>query len=414
MTSPAVARERYPLRAHRWSPRVRWRLAPWWAKVMAVYFGARAITTAFVLVLASAQGPNAWTAASPGYFEYANMWDARWYQIIWVAGYPGELPLTDTGQVAENAWAFLPVFPAVSGALTFLGLPWNAASVTVAVLAGLGAALVLHRLMSRFLEPDRALFAVVLFCVAPVSPIMQFGYAESLGFLLLAVALLLLVDRRYGWLVPVVAVWAFTRPGALAFALTLGLHWAWRWWTRARDPFPVRERVAAASVTVFAGLAGLAWPAIVWGVTGDLHAYTATELAWRSAYIGYQELVPFTAWFQGGAWWADWVGLPAWTGIAAIAVFVVGFAALLFTPPVRRLGVDLRLWVGSYALYLLAVFFPQSSTFRILGPMFPLVGALAVPRAAWYRWGMVGLFLLLQLGWLLIAWGVDGLDWTPP
>ena len=52
--------------------------------------------------------------------------------------------------------------------------------------------------MSRFLEPDRALFAVVLFCVAPVSPIMQFGYAESLGFLLLALALLLLVERRYG------------------------------------------------------------------------------------------------------------------------------------------------------------------------------------------------------------------------
>jgi len=52
---------------------------------------------------------------------------------------------------------------------------------------------------------------------------MQFGYAESLGFLWLALALLLLVDRRYGWLFPVVLVWSFTRPGALAFALTLVL-----------------------------------------------------------------------------------------------------------------------------------------------------------------------------------------------
>ena len=84
--------------------------------------------------------------------------------------------------------------------------PWNVASVVIAVAAGLGAALVFHRLMSRFLEPDQALFAVVLFCVAPVSPIMQFGYAESLGFLLLALALLLLVERRYGWLFPVIAV----------------------------------------------------------------------------------------------------------------------------------------------------------------------------------------------------------------
>ena len=87
---------------------------------------------------------------------------------------------------------------------------------------------------------------------------------------------------------------------------------------------------------------------------------------------------------------------------------------MLFLPAVQRLGVDLRLWLASYGLYLLAVFFPQSSTFRILAPMFPLVGALAVPRARWYRWGIVVLFLALQIGWLLIAWGIDGRDWTPP
>ncbi len=381
MTSPSVAPERAALRAHRWSPRVRWRLTPWWGKVVLVYLGARLITTVFLLVLASVQGANPWTVAQPGYFEFANLWDARWYEIIWLAGYPAELPLTDTGHIDENAWAFLPVFPVIAGSLTWLGLPWNVASVIVAVLAGLGAALVFHRLMSRFLEPDRALFAVVLFCVAPVSPIMQLGYAESLGFLWLALALLLLVDRRYGWLVPVIAVWAFTRPGALAFALTLGLHWLWRWWSRARDPFPARERVAAASVTVFAGLVGLAWPAIVWIGTGEMSGYTATELAWRAAFVGYVDLVPFTPWFQGGVWWAERVGLPIWLGFAVVIVVIVGFAALLFTPAVRRLGVDVRLWLASYALYILAVFFPQSSTFRILAPMYPLVGALAVPRA---------------------------------
>ncbi|MGW9630489.1 hypothetical protein ACWGST_07270 [Agromyces sp. NPDC055520] len=413
-TSAAALREPDPFRVTRWSPRVRWRLAPWWAKVALVFVGARAVTTVMVLALASVQGSNPWTTARPGYLEYANLWDARWYQIIWLGGYPPELPLTDTGQVAENAWAFLPVYPILVGIVTWFGVPWNAASVIVSLAAGLGAALVTHRLMSRFLEPDRALFAVVLFCVAPVSPIMQFGYAESLGLLWLALALLLLVDRRYGWLVPVLAVWAFTRPGALAFALTLGLHWAWRWWSRRSDPFPMRERVLAASVAVFAGLVGLAWPAIVWAATGELHGYTATELAWRSAYIGYRELVPFTAWFQGGAWWAEWVALPAWFGIAAVVVFIVSFGVVLFLPAVRRLGVDVRLWLASYALYLLAVFFPQSSTFRLLAPMFPLVGALAAPRARWYRWGMVALSLLLQLGWLLIAWGIDGRDWTPP
>ncbi|SFR74407.1 hypothetical protein SAMN05428970_1712 [Agromyces sp. CF514] len=406
---PTVEREPDPFRATRWSPRVRWRVAPWWARVVLVYAGARAITTVFVLLLASAQGANPWTGANPGYFEYANMWDARWYQIILLAGYPSEVPLNDTGQVTENAWAFMPVYPTFVGMLTWFQVPWNVASVVVALAAGLGAALVFHRLMSRFLEPDRAMFAVVLFCVAPVSPIMQFGYAESLGYLLLATALLLLVDRRYGWLFPVIALWSFTRPGALAFALTLGLHWVWRWWRRRDDPFPLRERVLAASATAFAVLFGFGWLLVAAIGTGDLHAYTDTELAWRAAYIGYGELVPFTAWFESGGWW---LGQPL--GTIAVLALLLGFGLLLVTPAVRRLGVDIRLWSTSYALYLLAVFFPQSSVFRIASPLFPLLGAAAIPRARWYRWGIVVVFLALQVGWLLICWGIDGRDWTPP
>ena len=409
MTSAPIERERDPFRATRSSPRVRWRLLPWWAKVSLVYVAARAVTTVIVLALAGVQGANPWTAARPGYFEYANMWDARWYQIISLTGYPADPPLTDGGHVAENAWAFLPAYPALVGVLTWLAVPWNVASVVIAVAAGLAAALVFHRLMSRFLEPDRALFAVVLFCVAPVSPIMQFGYAESLGFLWLALALLLLVERRYAWLFPVIAAWSFTRPGALAFALALALHWTWRWFRRGREAFPMRERILAASVAVFSGLAGLSWVGIAWAGTGDLHTYTDTELAWRSAYIGYRELVPFTAWFQSGDWW---LGQPL--GTISVVAIIVGFALFVASPAVGRLGVDIRIWSISYALYLLAVFFPQSSIFRILAPLFPLLGAFAQPRARWYRWGLVGVFLVLQVGWLLICWGIDGRDWTPP
>ncbi|MGR2751323.1 hypothetical protein [Agromyces arachidis] len=398
-----------PARHGRWSPRVRWRLLPWWARVLVVYAAARLATTAMVMLLAREQGANPWTGPRPGYFEYANIWDARWYSLIAALGYPVELPVTDEGRVAENAWAFLPVYPGIVRIFTTVGLPWDVASVLVALAAGLGAALVFHRLMSRFLDADQAMFAVVLFCVAPVAPIMQFGYAESLGFLWLVLALLLLVDRRYGWLVPVLAVWAFTRPGALAFALTLGLHWIVRWLSRDRDPFPGRERLVVASVTVFAGVAGLAWPLIAWAVTGSPTAYTDTELAWRSAYIGYVDLVPLTPWFQSGVWW---LGQPMGT-IVPIAL-VAAFALALFSPWVRRLGVDIRLWLASYALYVFAVFFPQSSTFRILAPLFPIVGAAAIPRSRWWRVGLVVLFLALQAGWLLICWGIDGADWTPP
>jgi len=279
----------------------------------------------------------------------------------------------------------------------------------VSLACSLGTALLFYRLMRRVQPHSTALFAVVLFCVAPLSPLLQFGYAESMHLLLLTLALLLLLQRRYLLLVPVIAVMALTRPSGLAFALFLGLHVAFRWYGRARDPFPLREAVTAASVAVFSGVMGLAWPGIAWLVTGSITAYTDTELAWRSAYIGYQELVPFAAWFQSGVWW---LGQPL--GILAVLALIVSFTLVMFSPAVKSIGVDLRLWVASYALYLLAVFFPQSSVFRLLMPMFPLLGALARPRSIVYRVVVTLLLICGQWGWLLLCWGVDGADWTPP
>jgi hypothetical protein len=108
------------------------------------------------------------------------------------------------------------------------------------------------------------------------------------------------------------------------------------------------------------------------------------------------------------------LGLPSWLGILTLLVVIALFAVVLFSPAVRRLGVDVQFWLIAYSLYLLAVFFPQSSTFRLLMPLFPLLGVLALPKNTVYRIGMVILFLALQIGWLLIAWGFDGADWTPP
>ena len=47
-------------------------------------------------------------------------------------------------------------------------------------------------------------------------------------------------------------------------------------------------------------------------------------------------------------------------------------------------------------------------------PMFPLLGAVAQPRSRVYRIALVVFAVALQWGWLLIAWGVDGRDWSPP
>ncbi len=388
----------------------RYRLTPWWGKVIAVWALSRVVTTSLVVILASVQGPNAWTGASPKYTDFANMWDGNWYNIVAVVGYPSVLPVTETGQVGENAWAFMPGYPVLARLLMELtGFTWAPVAVFVSVVFSLGTALLFYRLMARVQSPATALFAVVLFCVAPLSPLLQFAYAESMYLFFLTLALYLLLERHYWLLFPVIAVMALTRPSGLAFALALGLHVIYRFVTRGRDPFAPRERMLAASVTLFSALLGLVWPLAAWAVTGDLMAYTDTELAWRAPYIGYQELVPFTAWFQSGVWW---LGSPL--GIVVVTALILAFALLLFTPAVRRLGVDLRLWLASYALYLLAVFFPQSSTFRLLMPMFPLLGAAAMPRNRAYRVAIVLVCAAGQWGWLLICWGVDGYDWTPP
>ncbi len=409
-----AADTRSPVRAALTAVRVRYRLTPWWARVIAVFVLSRLVTTTLVLILASVQGPNAWTGASPDYFSFASMWDGRWYEIIAGWGYPSELPLDAEGHIGENAWAFMPVYPLlVKLLMNVSGLPWEPAAVFISVAAALGTALLFYRMMIRVLDAGSALFAVALFCFAPLSPLMQFAYAESLYLFLLALALLLLMERRYALLFPVVAVMALTRPSGLAFALALGLHVLYRWFTRGRDPFPLRELVLAASVAVFSAVMGIAWLLAAAAVTGDLMAYTDTELAWRSAYIGHQELLPFTPWFQSAVWWIGPEHGP-WLGPLVVILLIGGFAALMFTPAVRRLGVDLRLWIASYALYLLAVFFPQSSTFRLLMPLFPLLGALAVPRSRLYRASLLIVGVVLQWGWLLIAWGVDGRDWTPP
>jgi hypothetical protein len=85
----------------RW--RARYRLTPWWGRVIAVWALSRVVTTALVLTLASVQGPNAWTGASPSYVDFANIWDGRWYNIVAGWGYPSELPLDAAGNIAENA-----------------------------------------------------------------------------------------------------------------------------------------------------------------------------------------------------------------------------------------------------------------------------------------------------------------------
>ena len=398
----------------------RYRLTPWWVKVLVIFVASRVVTTTIMMSFAARQDANPWTGPKPNYFDFAAIWDGHWYYIISIVGYPWTLPVTADGRVGENAWAFMPAYPAVVRffmGLTGQGFPVVAVGVSVAF--SLAAALLFYKLMHLALPGGTALFAVVLFCAAPLSPILQVSYAESMHLLLLTLALYLLVQRRYWMLIPVVAIMSLTRPSGLAFALTMLLHVGYRWWmqrptARDREEFAPRDRVASISVGLFSAFSGVAWLLIAWAVTGSITAYTDTELAWRAAYIGHGQFVPFTAWVSATAFWAPWFGMPQPLLLVLLVIAVAGFFAVLLSPWARRIGVDLRFWIASYALYLLAVFFPQSSLFRLLMPLFPALGLLALPKSITYRLLLVALCIAGQWAWVQFGWWVDGWDWTPP
>lgn len=387
--------------------------------MIAVYSASRLVTTGILMSFAARQEANAWTAARPGYGDFARLWDGHWYYIIAVSGYPDAIPRDASGLALENAFAFMPVYPfLVRTIMLASGLDFATAAVAISAVAGGGAALLFHRLMRVWLAPGTALLATTLFCVAPLSPIYQVAYAESLHLVLLLAALLLVIERWWVPLAFVVTAMALTRPSGLAFALALALYALRRFRRRQADPFPPRERASVAAVVAVAGLAGLAWPGIVALATGDLTGYVDTELAWRRPYLGPVELMPFTAWWQGAQWWLGDVRGPVLLGVVLAAA-----AASFALPAMRRMPVELRCWIVAYAVYLLAVFFPQSSTFRLLVPLAPLLGAVAAgalsPR--WPRGVRIALAVALvvasvaaQVGWVHIAWWVDGYDWTPP
>jgi hypothetical protein len=399
----------------RWT--VRYRLTPWWAKVLLIFVASRVVTTLIMLGFANIQDANPWTGPKPNLYSFSAIWDSYWYYIVAVSGYPAHLPMVGA-HVGQNAWAFLPGFPLVLRGFLSVGVPSDAAGVYISVIFSAGAALMFFRLMARVLPASTALFAVVLFCVGPTSPILQVGYAESMQLFFLFWALLLFESRRYYLMIPVIAAAALTRPSGLAFAVMLLIHLVYRLATRRRDPFPWSQRIAVVVTGLASAFLGVLWSIIAWIGTGSPTAYTDTELAWRADYIGYQDLVPFQPWFLGAEWWLRWVNVPSAAAAVAgplLVLVVVGlFVGMMFLPWVRRLGVGLRLWLAGYGVYLLAVFFPQSSTFRLLMPLAPALGGLAQVRPLGWKVALVVGGIVGQIGWMAIAWWVNGYDWSPP
>lgn len=327
---------------------------------------------------------------------FVDTWDARWYRKIFVSGYPHTLPHNSHGLVIGNAWAFLPAYPITVKAVNLMvHRGWNIVSPAVAVLFGFLAAWILFLILRDIFGKPTALWAVVLFSACAVTPIFQTGYAESMALFFTLAALRLTIQGKYLWALVPLALWSLTRPGELAFALvflSLGII-AWR------KKQPVWRLVTAAAGSAFLGVL---WPLIAWVSTGVASAYFLTENAWREAHTGSTKIYLVESWFISAN---NYFGVP----LGPILVLVVWAIAawILFLPSVMRLGTVIRLWIAAYFVYLVLVFYPQSSTVRILIPNLIIVGAFAwatMKLKTWIKVLIVLAFVATQVFWIVFFW----------
>ncbi|MDF2554920.1 MAG: hypothetical protein K0R60_815 [Microbacterium sp.] len=335
------------------------------------------------------------------FLSFLTAWDADRYGRISRIGYPTELPVDTTGAVFPNDWAFMPIFPLLERWVSdATGWGWQISGVLLGILFSAGATVTLFLLLRAVTAPHQARWAVVLFSFGPLSFIFMTAYAESLFLLLLFLGLWLAVRRQYAWIAPVGVLAAYTRPGALTLALALGILFLVRWARHRVDPFPRRQVVGLIVAGVSIALAGLSWAWIVEGTTQMPHAYVLTETSWWRPFLGPVTFVPLTPWFLF-AW--NYLGVG---GILIVLGVVALFAMLLWSRPLRRLGIVVCAYAASYGLYLFAVFLPQQSLFRLLLPVAPLLGHERLGSTPGWRRATLGVALGTQVLATLVLWAV--------
>jgi hypothetical protein len=369
---------------------------------LAVYAAARLVDLILV-ILAARHQVHLPQGATPGatYGLVASNWDGAWYRRIATDGYPATIPRDAGGHPLQNEWGFYPAYPLVVGAVMRIsGLGFTVVAPILSLLLGAAAVTVMFRLINQSAGRFTASATVLLTCCYMAAPVMQIAYTESMALLLLCTALLLLRNRRYGWLIPILVTLALTRAVALAFVPVLLVHGLARYRSRFVEPFPVQDRWRVC------GLAGLAvavtglWPAIAAVTTGNPAAYTQTMSAWGgdSGKLRILTEFPRFALAEGGI-----VGL-------ALLVLVLAFTAVLvLRKGARAWGPEVRAWAGFYPLYLLLATAPGSSNIRHLFLAFPLMWTFpeaATTRSEWrFRVLLIaGLAIVgLALQWVWIS-----------
>jgi hypothetical protein len=388
------------------------------ARVVLVYLGLRAISTVLLVLASHDQVPmRAWTGPGPvvAYFDMTVLWDGSWYRQAAAHGYPLTLPIDHaSGHVAQNTWAFYPLFPLLARMLmSATGLAFPVVASTLALLCGLGASVLMAKLLAERLGERVALATVAVWAAFPAAVSLQLAYTEAIAMFVLC-GLLWAVMRR-AWLLAagLVLLLGLTRPIAAPTVAVIAVALWVRWRDRRERPVSTGEAVSGLTALAAAGLAAVLWPLVAWAATGSSTAYTDTMSAWRAG----GQIVPFKPWLDMSQWVFRDSSHAATYGPVALAALFTTIVVLTCGPWATRLGPELRTWCLAYPAYLAVVLDPFTSIFRYALPLFPLLavilGGAWADRAA--RWLWTRAVVLVTLGVLgQVAWIWKLLVFVPP
>ena len=351
---------------------------------------------------------------SPGYLGLITNWDGQWFERIATNGYHLPAAGDPHGKDALWAFAFLPVFPTVVGAMmTVTGLGFGVCATIVNFVAGGAAMIVMFALVERTAGRFAAGVTVLFVNSFVAAPLFQAAYSESISLLLVCTVLLLIARRHYGWAVAAVILLSLTRLVTPPLAVVVVVHVFIRYRGRAKDPIRRAEIVGMAVLAVVSAASVSLWSTITNAITSGVKATGADRGSVSNAVVAGR-----FGWFTNAY---EHIG---WVGVIGLALLVVLFVVLALSKLSRTWGVEVRTWFAIYPIFLLFVAGVHTGMLRYLLLAFPLAllmigspepGTIPRKRTALVVTVCV-ISLLLQIPWVshaLVVTQLAGKPWLP-
>lgn len=314
--------------------------------------------------------------------------DAGWYARIAEHGYPRlsgphELGHAVRDDVRQSEWAFFPLYPVLVGATArLLNCSNDTAMWWLGLVLGCLAVLVYCAFADRY-DAGHGLWHATVLASFPMAMYLHVYYTEGLFLLLLMGGFASAQRKRWAWCATAMALLVLVRPNGLFALPALALFIAEQEGLGLKSMFSDRCALTRIAGVLFpAVLAWAAYAGFQWYCTGSAFAFSLAQAGW-----GRETTWPFMAFFRSGDVATQAESLYS---IALVAV-LVGVA--------RRLPLSFNLLLWLNVLVPLCSGSVDSMTRFTLG-LFPLLLLLGRwGRTVPWRWWLIALALLLQIGW---------------